>query len=129
VAAGDLTAFRDAGRALLSLGVIRGTEGNLSTWDGDRLVITRTGCELAHLDEDDVRDGRLDAPPEGASSDLKIHVGMYVELGPGAIAHAHPPGSVPPGWIEGLEHGRYAHAPTLEDAVERIVGEARATGE
>ena len=124
--AGDLTAFREAGRALLSLGMIRGSEGNLSTWDGERLLITRTGSELAHLGEGDVLGGSLDAPPEGASSDLAIHVSTYHERGPGAIAHAHPPGSVPAGWVEGQDHGRYAHAPTLEAAVERIVRDARA---
>ncbi|MGZ4108585.1 MAG: class II aldolase/adducin family protein [Actinomycetota bacterium] len=122
---GDLAAFREAGRALLSLGMIRGSEGNLSTWDGERLVITRTGSELAHLEETDVLEGSLDAPPEGASSDLEIHVRIYREEGPGAIAHAHPPGSVPAGWVEGREHGRYAHAATLEAAVEHIVREAR----
>jgi ribulose-5-phosphate 4-epimerase/fuculose-1-phosphate aldolase len=126
VGTGDLNEFREAGRALLSLGMIRGTEGNLSTWDGERLVITRAGSELAHLDEDDVLEGTLDDPPAAASSDLAIHVRTYRRLGPGAIAHAHPPGSVPVGWVEGQEHGRYAHAPTLEVAVERIVREARA---
>jgi ribulose-5-phosphate 4-epimerase/fuculose-1-phosphate aldolase len=125
VAAGDLRAFRDAGRALLSLGMIRGSEGNLSMWDGDRLVITRTGAELAHLGEDDVLAGTLDEPPANASSDLEMHVCMYRDLGAGAIAHAHPPGSVPAGWEPGQEHGRYVHAPTLEAAVERIVGDAR----
>jgi ribulose-5-phosphate 4-epimerase/fuculose-1-phosphate aldolase len=126
VGAGDLATFREAGRALLSLGMIRGSEGNLSTWDGERLVITRTGSELAHLEEADVLEGSLDAAPDGASSDLAIHVRTYREAGPGAIAHAHPPGSVPAGWVEGREHGRYAHAATLEAAVERIVREARA---
>jgi Class II Aldolase and Adducin N-terminal domain len=125
VGAGDLTAFREAGRALLSLGMVRGSEGNLSTWDGRRLVITRTGCELARLDEGDVLDGALESPPAGASSDLEIHVRTYRERGPGAIAHAHPPGSVPSGWVEGQAHGAYAHAPTLEAAVEQIVRDAR----
>jgi ribulose-5-phosphate 4-epimerase/fuculose-1-phosphate aldolase len=128
VGAGDLTAFREAGRALLSLGMIRGSEGNLSTWDGRRLVITRTGSELARLERGDVLEGSLDAPPEDASSDLEIHVRTYRELGPGAIAHAHPPGSIPAGWSEGRDHGRYAHAPTLEGAVERIVRDARTDG-
>jgi hypothetical protein len=125
VGAGNLAAFREAGRALLSLGMVRGSEGNLSTWDGERLVITRTGCELAHLEDGDVLEGSLDAPPAGASSDLAIHVRMYRDEGHGAVAHAHPPGTVPAGWVEGHEHGRYAHAPTLEAAVERIVREAR----
>ena len=123
--AGDLTTFREAGRALLSLGMVRGSEGNLSTWDGERLVITRTGSELARLEARDVLDGSLEAPPAGASSDLETHVAVYRELGPGAIAHAHPPGTVPPGWVEGQEHGRYEHAATLAVAVERIVRGAR----
>ena len=123
--AGDLSEFREAGRALLSLGMIRGSEGNLSTWDGERLVITRTGCELGRLAGADVLHGSIDAPPRGASSDVAIHVRTYRRLGPGAIAHAHPPGSVPAGWVEGEDLGRYAHAPTLEVAVERIVREAR----
>jgi ribulose-5-phosphate 4-epimerase/fuculose-1-phosphate aldolase len=105
--------------------MVRGSEGNLSTWDGERLVITRTGCELAHLEDADVLDGSLEAPPPGASSDVAIHARMYRAEGRGAVAHAHPPGTVPAGWVEGREHGRYAHAPTLEAAVERIVREAR----
>jgi hypothetical protein len=125
VGAGDLAAFREAGRALLSLGMVQGSEGNLSTWDGERLVITRTGSELAHLDDHDVLEGALDVPPEGASSDVAIHMLMYREQGYGAIAHAHPPGTVPAGWVEGQEHGRYAHAATLAAAVARIVREAR----
>ncbi len=126
--AGDLSAFRRAGRTLFSLGLVRGTEGNLSTYDGRRLLITRTGCSLADLGPGDVLEGTLEAPPEGASSDLAIHVATYRELGPGAVAHAHPLGTVPEGWTEGQPHGRYAYAPTLEEAVERLVREAREGG-
>ena len=121
----DLIGFRSAGRTLFSLGLVRASEGNLSTWDGERLVITRTGSELADLGEGDVLAGSLDVPPEGSSSDLGIHVTWYRERGPGAIAHAHPPGSVPEGWVEGEPHGRYAFAPTLEEAVDRLVEAAR----
>jgi ribulose-5-phosphate 4-epimerase/fuculose-1-phosphate aldolase len=123
--AGDLSEFRAAGRALFSLGLVRGSEGNLSTWDGRRLVITRTGSELARLADDDVLEGSLDDPPASASSDLAIHLGTYRANGAGAIVHAHPSGTIPAGWVEGQEHGRYAHASTLEQAVERLVREAR----
>jgi ribulose-5-phosphate 4-epimerase/fuculose-1-phosphate aldolase len=125
VGAGDLTGFRAAGRTLFSLGLVRGSEGNLSTWDGERLAITRTGSELADLGADDMLEGSLDAPPEGSSSDLAIHVTWYRERGPGAIAHAHPPGSVPDGWVEGEPHGRYAFAPSLQEAVDLLVVQAR----
>jgi len=128
VGAGDLSGFRAAGRTLFSLGLVKGSEGNLSVWDGERLRITRTGSELAQLAETDVLEGTLDEPPAGASSDLAIHVSTYRERGPGAIAHAHPPGSVPPGWVEGQPHGTYAHEPTLEEAVARLVREAREGG-
>ena len=124
--AGDLSEFRSAGRTLFSLGLVKGSEGNLSVWDGERLRITRTGSELARLGDRDVLDGTLDDPPERASSDLGLHVAMYRKDGPGAVAHGHPPGSVPPGWVEGQPHGTYAHAGTLEEAVDRLVEEARA---
>ncbi len=125
--AGDLAAFVDAGRTLFSLGLVRGGEGNLSFFDGAVLRITRTGCELSSIRPGDVLEGTLDVPPPGASSDTALHVAMYRANGPGAIAHAHPPGTVPEGWVEGQEHGSYAFCPSLAEAVERVVGTARGT--
>jgi ribulose-5-phosphate 4-epimerase/fuculose-1-phosphate aldolase len=125
VGAGDLAAFREAGRALFSLGLVKGSEGNLSTWDGERLLITRTGCELAALSEGDVLEGTVDEPPAAASSDLSRHLAIYRANGRGAVAHAHPPGSVPEGWVQGQEHGSYAFGDTLEAAVAGIVRSAR----
>ena len=125
MAGGNVAGFRAAGRTLFSLGLVKGSEGNLSTWDGERLRITRTGSELARLDEGDVLEGTLDASPAGASSDLALHVATYREHGAGAVAHAHPPGSVPEGWAEGQPHGTYAHAATLADAVDTLVRQAR----
>lgn len=124
----DLSEFRSAGRTLFSLALVKASEGNLSVFDGERLVITRTGSELADLVADDVLEGTLDAPPAGASSDLELHLAMYREHGPGAIAHAHPPGSVPEGWTEGEPHGTYAHAPTLAEAVGALVDRERELG-
>ncbi len=123
--AGDLSGFRSAGRTLFSLGLVKASEGNLSVWDGQRLVITRTGSELARLGERDVLEGTLEAPPDAASSDLALHVSMYREQGPGAIAHAHAPGTVPEGWVEGEPHGAYVHAGTLAEAVDALVARAR----
>ncbi|HZD79513.1 MAG TPA: class II aldolase/adducin family protein [Actinomycetota bacterium] len=124
--AGDLAGFREAGRTLFSLGLIKGSEGNLSTWDGERLLITRTGCELARLSDEDVLRGSLDDPPANASSDLAIHLRWYRERGAGAVAHAHPAGTVPPGWGEGQAHGSYAFGSDLAAAVAQIVGSVRA---
>lgn len=125
MAAEALEAFVDAGLTLASLGLVKESEGNLSCFDGQRLAITRTGCALAALTAGDVLEGTLDAPPAEASSDLAIHVATYRERGPGAVAHAHPAGSMPPGWVEGQAHGAYALAATLGDAVASIVAEAR----
>jgi len=115
----------DAGRSLFSMGMVRESEGNLSTWDGERLRITRSGCRLAGIQDVDVLEGSLDAPPREASSDVALHLARYRELGSGAVAHAHPLGSVPDGWVEGEEHGVYAFAPTLVEAVAEIVRGAR----
>jgi hypothetical protein len=120
--------FREAGRALHSLGLVRGTEGNLSTFDGRRLLITRTGAALSDLQRSDLVEGTLNAPPPGASSDLPIHQDMFRGRGPGAVVHAHPAGTVPERWEEGEPHGRYAFALSLDEAVAAIVRGARAEG-
>jgi ribulose-5-phosphate 4-epimerase/fuculose-1-phosphate aldolase len=125
VAGGDLVGFVHAGRTLYSLGLVKGGEGNLSTFDGSRLLITRTGCRLAALQVDDVLEGTLQDLPAGASSDAQLHVAAYGSYGPGAYAHAHPPGSVPPDWTEGEPHGSYAFGATLDEAVGELVRSAR----
>jgi len=128
VGVGDLAHladFRLAGRALLSLGLIKESEGNLSTWDGKRLRITRTGARLFELTEDDIVEGTLDHPPEGASSDLEKHLFLYRDPHARAVVHAHPPGTVPEGWREGEPHGIYTFGATLEEAVAAAADAAR----
>ncbi len=117
-------AFAEAGRTLAAHCLVRASEGNLSTFDGTRLTITRTGCELETLAPGDVLEGTLDEPPAEASTDLSIHLATYRERGEGAIAHAHPAGTVPEGWVEGEPHGVYDFGPTLSDAVREIVDRA-----
>lgn len=124
---GDAGAFRSAGRILFSFGLVRGAEGNLSTYRDGTLRITRAGSRLADLGGEDVVSGSLEGEIPGGSSDLEYHRRLYAERGPGAIAHAHPPGGVaegPPG-----EHGLYTFAATLEDAVERMVEQVRGSSE
>jgi ribulose-5-phosphate 4-epimerase/fuculose-1-phosphate aldolase len=119
-----LEAFWLAGRTLFSFGLIAGSEGNLSTFDGSTLVITRTGSRLDALEPQDLIAGPVGGDLPGASSDLEVHRGMYAEHGPGAIAHCHPPGTAdeatPPG-----EHGDYAFGPTLDAAAAEAVRRAR----
>ncbi|MEX0832698.1 MAG: class II aldolase/adducin family protein [Actinomycetota bacterium] len=122
--AGDVSEFRSAGRVLFTMGLVKESEGNLSVFDGERLVITRDGVSLAEIGEQDVLAGSLEERPDGASSDFAVHVEHYRGHGPGAIAHAHPPALASDHGGEG-PHGIFAFAPTLQDAVEVIVGGTR----
>jgi ribulose-5-phosphate 4-epimerase/fuculose-1-phosphate aldolase len=121
----DLAGFRSAGRILFSLALVRGEEGNLSTFDGSTLAITRTGVSLAGIDQRDVLTGGLAGDLPGASSDLEVHRAMYRERGPGAVVHAPPPGTAPEGGGKPGGHGVFAFAPTLSQAVEAVVEGAR----
>jgi ribulose-5-phosphate 4-epimerase/fuculose-1-phosphate aldolase len=107
---------------------VKEAEGNLSTFDGDSLAITRTGATLAELSEADVLLGGLDGALPGASSDLEVHRNFYRGRGSGAVAHAHPPGTVPEPVGGPGEHGVYAFAGTLAEAVEAVVAQAREAG-
>jgi len=73
--------------------------------------------------------GPLEAVLDGASSDLAVHRGLYRERGPGAVVHAHPPGSVPKGEVISGEHGVYVFAASLQRAVELAVRQARDVGQ
>jgi len=126
--AGPLAEFRDAGRVLFSMGMVKGSEGNLSTFDGRTLRITRTGCELSALEPADLVEGPLDQPLPEESSDAEVHRATYRERGPGAVCHAHPPGTVPGGVPESGAHGVYAFAPTLTAAVAEAVRLGRESG-
>jgi ribulose-5-phosphate 4-epimerase/fuculose-1-phosphate aldolase len=124
----SLAGFRSAGRTLFSLGLVKEAEGNLSTFDGNSMAITRTGATLADLSETDVLTGNLDGELPGASSDLEVHRNMYRGRGRGAVAHAHPPGTVPERGGGPGDHGVYAFAGTLAEAVEAVVAKARKAG-
>lgn len=124
-AAGVAAAFRFAGKALFSLGLVKGSEGNLSTCRDGALLVTRTGARLDDLREGDVLAGTLEEPPHGASSDLPVHVVIYADRGPGAVAHAHPPGAPVVGDGGPGRHGAYAFGDTLEAAVEELVRRVR----
>jgi len=118
-------AFREAGSALVAMAIVKGSEGNLSTFDGTVLRITRTGSELGSLGDEDILEGPLEDPPRGSSSDLEVHRRIYRERGPGAVAHAHPPGTVPGGVPESGAHGVYAFAGSLPAAVAEAGRQAR----
>ena len=117
--------FRAEGRTLFSLALVKGSEGNLSVFDGRTLVITRSGVSLAEIEPADLVVGALGADLPGASVDLEEHRRLYGRRGPGAIVHAHPPGTVPEGAAGPGAHGVYAYADELEAAVEEVVRSTR----
>jgi methylthioribose-1-phosphate isomerase len=121
-----LSAFRSAGRSLVSFGLVKGAEGNLSSFDGHAVRITRTGAPLGTLGPADVLDGGLEGLLPGASSDLEVHRAIYRDRGPGAVAHAHPAGSVPEAGNGPGRHGVYVFATRLDQAVAEAVRRARA---
>jgi ribulose-5-phosphate 4-epimerase/fuculose-1-phosphate aldolase len=118
--------FRSAGRTLFTLGLVRGTEGNLSTFDGRTMWITRARAALNELSDDVVVGGGLDDELPEASTDLEVHRATYRSRGPGALVHAHPPGTVPEGGEGPGEHGIYVFGATLQEAAEDAVRQARA---
>jgi ribulose-5-phosphate 4-epimerase/fuculose-1-phosphate aldolase len=121
----ETNSFRSAGRTLFSLGLVRGTEGNLSTFDGTTMVITRAGAPLSDLGGGHVVAGPLEGALDGASSDLAVHRRLYRERGAGAVVHAHPPGTVSEEEVISGEHGVYVFASSLERAVELAVSQVR----
>jgi ribulose-5-phosphate 4-epimerase/fuculose-1-phosphate aldolase len=121
-----LEQFRSAGRTLFSLGLVKGAEGNLSTFDGTTFWITKAGAALSDLADDALVGGGLEDRIPEASSDVAVHRSTYEARGPGALVHAHPPGTVPEGGGGPGEHGIYVFAPTLQEAAEDAVRQARA---
>ena len=117
--------FRAAGRTLVSLGLVKGAEGNLSVFDGAVLTITRTGVSLADIDRTALTSGGLAGEISGASSDLEVHRRTYRELGAGAVVHAHPAGTVPEDGVGPGAHGTYTFGASLAEAVNEAVRQAR----
>lgn len=92
-----LTDFQTVGRDLFCRGLITGSGGNLSIRLGDRLIITRRGCSLANLSEQDLIETGIyknDRATPLASSELHVHRAIYQQTPALAIVHAHPPHAI-----------------------------------
>jgi L-fuculose-phosphate aldolase len=87
-----------AGTRLWRTGLIAATEGNFSVrLDPERLLITPTARRKWELVADElvVVSAAADAPPGGASSDVRIHRAIYATRPDvTAVAHAHLPASM-----------------------------------
>ena len=89
-----LEQFRAIGRDLFVAGLVSSHGGNMSVRQGDRILITRRGSMLAHLEERDVIETALDENDANvtlASTEIVVHRAIYRETSALAIVHTHPP--------------------------------------
>ncbi|MDD5038412.1 MAG: aldolase [Dehalococcoidales bacterium] len=89
--------FQGVGRDLFTRGLVSSHSGNLSIRLRDRLIITRRGCRLGCLEEDDLIEtgiNKNDRFTPKASTELPVHRLIYQTTPALAIVHAHPPHTV-----------------------------------
>jgi L-fuculose-phosphate aldolase len=91
------------GRRLVEQGLVVGTQGNLSSCDGELLAITPTAVPYEEIDAEsvcvvDLHGARLGGAHE-PSTELPVHLAVYRARGPGAIVHAHAPFSTAVGCV------------------------------
>jgi len=82
---------------LFARGLVSSNSGNLSIRLGDQIMITRRGCMLNCLNENDLIETGVIKNTRTtplASTDLAIHRAIYRETQALAVVHAHPPHAV-----------------------------------
>ena len=92
-----LSQFQTVGHDLFTRGLVSSHSGNLSIRLGDRLIITRRGCQLGCLEEHDLIEtgiNKNDRFTPLASTELPVHRAIYQTTPALAIVHAHPPHTV-----------------------------------
>ena len=92
-----LSQFQNVGRDLFTRGLVSSHSGNLGIRLGDRLIITRRGCQLGCLQEHDLIETGItknDRSTPLASIELAVHRAIYRETPALAVVHAHPPHSI-----------------------------------
>ena len=92
-----LSQFQSVGRDLSANGLVSSHSGNLSIRLGERLIITRRGCNLGCLQEHDLIEtgiSKNDRFTPLASVELAVHRAIYQQTPALAVVHAHPPHAV-----------------------------------
>jgi L-fuculose-phosphate aldolase len=84
-----------ASRRLAAAGLVRGTSGNVSARDGERVAVTPTGAVLGELLAEevavvDLSGEQLDGPL-APTSELDLHLAVYARFESGAVVHTHAP--------------------------------------
>jgi len=92
-----LEQFQRFGSDLYHLGLTSSHGGNMSVRMGDRMVITRTGSMLGHLESHDLIETGLESNDSGimlASTEIVVHREIYQRTSALAVVHCHPPHAV-----------------------------------
>jgi len=98
-----LEQFRKFGKDLFDSGLTSSHGGNMSVRMGDRIIITRTGAMLRHLEAKDLIETGLEANDSNimlASTELIVHRTIYQRTSALSIVHCHPPHAVALSMIE-----------------------------
>jgi len=88
-----LDQFQKFGRDLFLQGLTSSHGGNMSVRMGDRIIITRTGAMLGHLNERDLIETGLDEDNSNIML-TSVHRAIYQNTSALAIVHVHPPHAV-----------------------------------
>lgn len=92
-----LNIFQQIGRDLFQSGLNNSHSGNISVRFGDRIIITRRGSMLGHLQEGDLIETGLDRNDSNitlASTEIRVHRAIYKRTPALAVVHAHPPHAI-----------------------------------
>ena len=92
-----LSQFCTIGNNLFTRGLVASQSGNLSIRMGENLIITRRGCQLVDINENDLIETgiyRNNRATPLASIELPVHRAIYQITRAQAIVHAHPPHAV-----------------------------------
>lgn len=92
-----LSQFQSVGNALSTNGLVSSLSGNMSIRLGERLIITRRGCNLGCLQEHDLIEtgiSKNDRSTPLASTELAVHRAIYQQTPALAVVHAHPPHAI-----------------------------------
>jgi len=91
-----LQEFRRIGKYLFDEGLINSHGGSLSICSEGKIIITRQGCMLNEIKEEDLIEASLDLKDKNelASKDISIHRAIYRDTQAKAIVHAHPASAI-----------------------------------
>lgn len=92
-----LSQFQTVGKDLFTQGLVTSNNGNLSVRLADRIIITRRGCRLGSIQEQDLIEtgiSKNDRSTPLASMELAVHRAIYQTTPATAIVHAHAPHSI-----------------------------------